>query len=63
MFNPNNDRCKKCPVGIAYVRTRIGDDELKRNCKRLCGKSKQKSKPTEPDLFSGVSKSDSKGNI
>lgn len=58
MFDPNNDRCKICFIAINYVKTRIGDDELKRNCKRICGKDKKKEKKkdnsTELDLFSEV---------
>ncbi len=45
MFNPNDNRCKKCLIGIAYVKNRIGEDELKMNCRH---------KPknlNQPDLF------------
>jgi len=52
MFDPNNENCKKCVVAIQYVKFRIGDAELKLNCKCICGRGKRIEVIEEPDLFS-----------
>jgi len=51
MFDPTLSTCQKCLTGIAYMKYRISEDELKRVCKKVCGRHKTNPKDDEPDLF------------
>ena len=51
MFDLVKAICKTCVVGIAYTRTKIGSDEMKRLCKIKCGRCKQEDKEDQPSLF------------
>jgi len=51
MFDVNNELCKSCTVGIRYVRSRIGEEELVLYCKKRCGRGKDKPDDTTLNLF------------
>jgi len=59
MMDINVSKCKRCIVALAFTKTRIGEDDVKRACKLLCGRSKRNSLD-EPDLFMDLNKQDSR---
>lgn len=63
VYDPTNANCGRCIAGVAYMKYRISEDELKRSCKKICGRYKKDNQFADgtPDLFSNLDPRDERG--